>query len=151
MVGKSIAEKAHDKLRAQSIKTAELDEATRDPAQSGIDPNYWKSLHEKWAKEMEDSKNCTLEGTITDLIDTTASHVYGDMAKDPSRPVIHAEITASDGKKFHETFSHPEGPGSWRNSKFKLGLFLKKYGDLPKVGMKVNVGFDNDGFYTITL
>jgi len=151
MVGKSVAEKAHDKLREAAIRTAKEENATEAAAKAKIDSQYWANLQKKWAQEAEDAKTGELDGKITDMKDTTAGEVYGDKAKDPDRAVIQLEITASDGKKFHEAFSHPEGAGSWRNSKFKLGLFMKKYASFPHIGQSVKVGFDSDGFYTLTL
>ena len=115
------------------------------------DKDYWKKLNEKWAKEAKDAQTGELEGKITDIIPTPAGMVYGDKAKDAERPVLQLEITASDGKIFHEAFSQPEGAGSWRNSKFKLGQFLARYGVLPSIGLPVKIGFDTDGFYKLII
>ena len=115
------------------------------------DPDYMAKLEAKWKKDAEEAKTGSIEGKITDVIPTTAGLVYGDKAKDPDRPVLHCEITASDGKVFHETFSQPEGASSWRNTKFKLAQFLLAYNDLPKVGLTVKVGFSEDGFYKLVI
>jgi hypothetical protein len=154
------AEQSRDTIRARKATTdpaqgkgIQNDPATavRQPINQPVDPNFWANMNAKWAKDAEEAKVGNLTGTITDLINTTAGQVYKDKAKDPERPVINIEITASDGKKFYETFSYPDGAASWRNSKFKLGIFMKVYGKLPEVGMSVKVGFDADGFYTLTM
>jgi len=137
--------------RATKAARSETQKDLKVPTTPADSPEFFRRLQEKWKKEAEEAKTGTLDGEVSDITVSTAGDVYGDKAKDPARPVLHVEITASDGKKFHETFSQPEGAGSWRNSKFKLGQFLARYGSLPDVGIKVKIGFSEDGFYKLIL
>ena len=142
MVGMSVAEKAAQKKQAQR----EID--AKKPAQSTMD---WAALNQKWTEDAKAAEAGSLDATITAIEATTAGEVYGEKAKDPDRAVMNLEITASDGKVFHETFSLPEGAGSWRNKAFKLGIFVSKYGSAPVPGMAVKVGFNAEGFYKLEM
>lgn len=148
MVKKSIAEIQADKRREEALNQQGKTDAANADEQQKFD---WQKLSEKWKKDAEDAKNGSLDATITDMVITNAGAVYGDKAKDPERFVMSMKITAQDGKQFTETFSMPEGAGSWRNKQFKLGQFLNKYGDMPAVGMAVKVAFNDEGFYRLAL
>jgi hypothetical protein len=139
MVGKSVAEKALEK-RAKEVLA--------QPEQTAFD---FAALNRKWMDEARMAKDGSLDATITNMTVTNAGAVYGDKAKDPERSVISVEITASDGKTFTETFSMPDGAGSWRNKQFKLGIFLAKYGNTPEIGMAVKVAFNEEGFYRLAM
>jgi hypothetical protein len=148
MVGASVSEKMAEKRRLAAQKEQAHQDIAAEPGQKVFD---FGALRQKWEEEAAAAKEGSLDATVTNLVMSTAGTVYGDKAKDPDREVVSMEITASDGKVFTETFSMPEGAGSWRNKAFKLGIFLAKYGKVPEIGMPVKVAFNDDGFYRLAM
>lgn len=93
-----------------------------------------------------------LTGKITDIQVTTAGDVYGSEAKDPDREVINVRVEVDQtGDRFKMAFTSPIGRASWTNPTFKLALFCQRYGDLPDIGMPVDVEVTNGGHYNIIL
>ena len=119
-----------------------------------VDFDWGKMRQElKEAKETaEEPIPDKLTGHITDIRQVTAGEVYGDTAKDPNRPVINITIQVTEtGDTFKTAFTLPAGRASWRNPDFKLKQFADRYGDLPAVGMCIDVTADAQGYYHITL
>jgi hypothetical protein len=48
-------------------------------------------------------------------------------------------------------FSLPTNPLSWRNEKFGLTRFVKRYKEIPRVGLKVAVVTTPEGFFRVLL
>ena len=91
------------------------------------------------------------EGTIREIMQTTAGDVFGDKAENPDRDVILMKVEVTDGETFSETMSLPKTPGSWKRENFKLAAFVKHYGEMPDVGMKVQVKISDDGYYRVAV
>lgn len=116
----------------------------------------WQQIRD----EMKSSKKTAseplpdeLSGTITDIVEMTAGEVYGDdIAKDPDRPVLNITVEViQTGDRFKTAFTQPQGRSSWSNPAFKLRQFDEKYGDLPDIGMIVEVETTPSGNYNIIL
>jgi hypothetical protein len=96
------------------------------------------------------------QAKVYDVTESTAGVIFCGKdgrkeVKNPDRAVIVVNCEIEDGEKFGETFSLPQDARSWANSKFKLNQFVRKYGDLQYIGMKVQVIIDGDGYYRIAI
>lgn len=107
---------------------------------------------DKMAEEAERAKNVDgsdLEAQIVAVSQAKAREIFESPQGDPDREMVQAEVevTMPDGETatFEESFTTPKGAFSWRNPDFKLGQFKDTYGDVPRVGMEVEVGFNDSG------
>ncbi|MCC7570562.1 hypothetical protein KO465_04400 [Candidatus Micrarchaeota archaeon] len=115
----------------------------------------WNSIRNELKKSKENAQKPLpekLRGQITDIVETTAGEVYGEYAKDPDRAVINVRVEVCEtGDRFRSAFTLPQGRASWMNPTFKLRQFTAKYGDVPDIGMVVDVCVSNDGRFDIDL
>ena len=97
----------------------------------------------------------TYPAKITSLEVKPASEIFGDKAKDPTRPTIDVGFSGPGGVDGHDTLSAPGitdgGTLVVRNPKSNLFKFVKRYKKGPSVGMPVEVRIDENGFYRILL
>lgn len=92
------------------------------------------------------------EATITEINETVASEVYGDVDfdYDATRVMIDVVAETAEGQEVTESFALPESEKSWFNPNFKLGQFKEQYGSVPKEGMTVKTQVDEDsGFLSL--
>lgn len=91
-------------------------------------------------------------GEVIGIEETTAGEVYGEGAQSAAdKPMIEVTVRAESGTEFEEAFSLPESDMSWRNPNFKLGRFRRYYGEVPRVGLSVEVEVDENGFLSVVL
>ena len=93
------------------------------------------------------------ESVITHIEDgAIKDFVRGDITKwkEPDSPAINVHIEAAhNGKQYPFSALFPytnDGDKTVYGERSKLGKFAKKYGSLPKVGLKVKSMTNNDGF-----
>jgi hypothetical protein len=114
----------------------------------------------------EDIKRIEEEGVkekskITGLEIATAEEFFGDAARYPDRPLLRItcenQATLNTSARGLELDSNGElsivnkvqFQRGIKNALSKLGMFLKKYGEAPKVGMTVSTVMNDDGYMRI--
>lgn len=90
------------------------------------------------------------KGVITDIQETVANEVYGDVDFDYDRtkPMIGVTVDPNldddEIEEVTEAFSFPDSDASWYNPNFKLGQFRERYGSVPEEGMEVELSVDDE-------
>jgi len=111
-------------------------------------------------QEAEQAEQITAKGEITDIEETTASEAYDGNEVGDDREVLAVTVEpeldgdddeTSDVGSFDMIFSLPKGAASWNNPAFKLGKFKRRYGQLPREGMEIDLTTNENGFYRIDL
>ena len=103
-------------------------------------------------KEVEKIMNAQKEGydaTITGIEETDSHTYYGtEIYENRQGFKITLEIDTKDGETWDEFFGIPKPRGFGKSS---IGLFIKKYNQVPKVGQKVKAEIDENGFFKVVL
>ncbi len=91
----------------------------------------------------------TAKATITKIVLTKAGEVYKKGARNPEQPVyaIIANIEGWEGRI--ATINKP--PSRYISQKSKMALFKARYKAYPKVGIKVNVVTNEQGYWKLVL
>lgn len=118
------------------------------------------------AEEAVEQSDFVGSGEITDIYETTNVD-YFENNEFEEKGIFVLEVTLTNVKEgfsddfvdrvekqeidFEDTFSKPKGKQSWVNPQFGLTRFKKKYGEVPCVGLEVDVRMNDNGFYEIIL
>ena len=89
------------------------------------------------------------KATITKIENTTAGNIYGKSAKEPKQPVFVISANVEGIEIRIATINKPAS--KYISPKHKLAQFKQRYGQLPKVGMKLDVATDAKGFWKLVL
>ena len=89
------------------------------------------------------------QATITDIEEQKAEEIFGPNAKNPDQLlfVIRAKVDEFEGRiaTITKPLTNIISPRS------RLALFKAKYGEFPKIGMKVQVETNENGFWNLIL
>lgn len=110
-------------------------------------------------EQSEGDFDVSYTGTIVDIETGTAGDfiTYSDgtvAAQNPSREAINVIVDTEADTTIEQVFTLPseENPAlSWRNPRFKLGRFKEYYGQVPEVGMDVEITVQDNGMLGIQL
>ena len=107
---------------------------------------------EKTMNELEKIMNAQKEGfdaIITGIEETDSHAFYGVTTYEKRQGLkLTLEIDTKDGETWTEFFGVPKPKGFGQSG---IGLFAKKYDQLPKVGQKVKAEIDENGFFRVVL
>ena len=89
------------------------------------------------------------KATITKVQLVKASEIFKDKAKDPQQELYAVHGRVNDREMRIGTFAKPQGDEI--SPKSRLAQFKQRYKQFPKVGLKVDVVTDNNGYWKIAL
>ena len=89
------------------------------------------------------------KATITKVQLVKAADIFKDKAKDPEQQLYAIYGRVNDREMRIATFAKPLG--NEISPKSKLAKFRRRYKSRPKVGMKVDVETDENGYWKITV
>jgi lysyl-tRNA synthetase class II len=89
----------------------------------------------------------TAKGTITKITTMQAGDIFKKTAKDPKQEVYELTANVEGVETRIGTINKP--PSKYISPKHKLAQFRQRYGQFPKVGMKVDVATDSKGFWKL--
>jgi hypothetical protein len=89
------------------------------------------------------------KATITKVQLVRAAEIFKDKAKDPEQELYSIHGRVNDHEMRIATFSKPQNHEI--SSKSKLARFNIRYKHFPKLGMKVDVETDENGYWKIIL
>ena len=105
----------------------------------------------KLESDMENLKK-GFKAKITSIDSCNSSEVFGSDSKYEDRLGLKITLELTDGsKEWDEFFSVPDSPLGLLNSKCRISNFKRKYGQMPYVGMIVDVAVDDNGFLKVVL
>ena len=106
------------------------------------------SLNEQFKAVTEDM---SFEAKIREVTTMKAGEIFGADCENPDRDVFHIKVEVVNGETFYETYSLPKSAGSFKRDNFRLGQFMKKYGEAPIEGMQVQVKVNTEGYYRVVV
>lgn len=128
-----------------------MEQNTQPQRPTKADP--WEEMVTEWEHEGDLFKTGTQhKAKIINVDLTVAGEIFGEDAKNPDRKVarVTVAILPDERQTFSEVFSLPVNILSWNNAQFKLGMFKKRYGSVPKIGLLVDVLVQDKYFKIIT-
>lgn len=92
------------------------------------------------------------KGIITDIKEATNEEYYGTKGTYSKREGLEVSVKIDredgNGEEFDQFFALPKTTGLRQSN---IGLFKKRYGSFPKVGIKVDVVINDDGFFRVVV
>ena len=89
------------------------------------------------------------KATITKVQLVKAVHIFKDKAKDPEQQLYAIYGRVSDREMRIATFAKPQGEEI--SPKSRLAQFKQRYKQFPKLGLKVDVVTDENGYRKVAL
>jgi len=102
-------------------------------------------------------EDVVFEGAITNITSATVKDFVKSLEKwkDPDSPAINVDVEVKHEEKvytFQELFTfRNEGDKVVYGQRSKLGKFAVKYGNIPKIGMKIKALTNSEGFLRLKI
>jgi len=105
---------------------------------------------EKEMEAIDKQLNEGFEGFIKEVVETTNHKFFGENSgnfDERKGYALTVKLESPNGEEFKEFYSKPSIRGYKQSN---IEAFRKKYGQAPKVGMKIKCHIDENGFFRVT-